>query len=105
MEGGGWYSLQAPFLFAYLTAPVHFRFALDTLRIEPAIVASPDALSPTAPTLEDECTTAMAILRRSAQRLDIDNILDEQQDVREEMIGETERLLADARYEVTGYRS
>ena len=31
MEGGGWYSLQAPFLFAYLTAPVHFRSALDSV--------------------------------------------------------------------------
>ena len=31
MEGGGWYSLQAPFLHAYHTAPVHFRAALDTL--------------------------------------------------------------------------
>ena len=30
MEGGGWYSLQAPSLFAYHTAPVHFRAALDT---------------------------------------------------------------------------
>ena len=29
MKGGGWYSLQAPFLHAYLTAPVHFRSALD----------------------------------------------------------------------------
>ena len=31
MEGDGWYSLQAPSLFAYHTAPVHFRAALDTL--------------------------------------------------------------------------
>ena len=91
----------------YRVNPIAVREDLVSLalRIEPVIVASPDALSPTAPTLEDECTTAMAILRRSAQRLDIDNILEEQQDVREEMIGETERLLADARYEVTGYRS
>ena len=30
MKGGGWSSLQAPFLHAYHTAPVHFRSALDT---------------------------------------------------------------------------
>ena len=30
MEGDGWYSLQAPFLYAYHTTPVHFRSALDT---------------------------------------------------------------------------
>ena len=30
MEGGRWYSLQASSLFAYLTAPVHFRSAVDT---------------------------------------------------------------------------
>ena len=30
MKGGGWYSLQAPFLHAYHTALAHFRAALDT---------------------------------------------------------------------------
>ena len=75
------------------------------LRVEPIIAGLPDALSPTAPTPEDECTTAMAILRRSAHRLDVDTILEKQRDVREELVGETERLLADARYEVTGYRT
>ena len=75
------------------------------LRVEPVIVASPDALSPTAPTLEDECMTAMAILKRSTRRLDVDTILEQQTDLHEELIGETERLLADARYEVAAYRA
>ena len=75
------------------------------LRVEPVILASPDALSPTAPALEDECTAAKAILRRSACRLDVDTILEQRPDVYEELIGETEQLLADARYEVTGYRT
>ena len=74
------------------------------LRFEPVIVASRDPLSPTPPTLEDECTTAKAILKRSARRLDVDTILIERPDVLEELIGETEQLLADARYEVTDYR-
>ena len=75
------------------------------LRVEPVIVASRDPLSPTPPTLEDECTTAKAILRRLARRLDVDTILKQRPDLREELIGETERLLAIARYDVTGYRS
>ena len=74
------------------------------LRFEPAIVASPDPLSPTPPPPEDECTIAKDILRRSAKRLDVDTILEQNQDLREELIDETERLLADARYEVAGYR-
>lgn len=75
------------------------------LRFDPIITASPDALSPTTPTPEDECKTAKAILERSAHRLDIDNILEQHADLHEELIGETERLLADARYEVAGYRT
>ena len=74
------------------------------LRFEPVIVASADALSPTAPAPVDECATAKAILRRSAHRLDVDNILKQQPDLHEKLIGETERLLADARYDVAGYR-
>ena len=74
------------------------------LRVEPVIVASPDPLSPTAPTLEDECATAKAILKRSARRLDVDIILEQRPDVYEELIGETERLLAAARYSVADYR-
>lgn len=75
------------------------------LRVEPIIAASPDALSPTAPAPEDECATALAILRRSACRLDVDAILERRRDMREQLIGETEQLLAKARYEVTGYRA
>ena len=74
------------------------------LRVEPIIAASPDALSASAPTFEDECTTAMAILRRSARRKDVDTILEQQPDLHEELIGETEGLLANARYEVEAYR-
>ena len=76
------------------------------LRVEPVIAASPDALSPTAPALapEDECRTAMAILRRSARRLDVDTILEQQPNLHEELIDETKRLLAAARYQVVGYR-
>ena len=74
------------------------------LRISPVFAASPDPLSPTAPISEDECTTAKAILKRSANRLDVDTILEQQPDLHEELIGETEQLLADARFEVAGYR-
>ena len=41
--------------------------------------------------------------RRIARRLDVDIILKQQPDLNEELIGETERLLADARYD-PGYR-
>ena len=54
------------------------------LRFEPVIVASADALSPTAPAPVDECATAKAILRRSAHRLDVDNILEKQPDLLED---------------------
>ena len=74
------------------------------LRFEPVFAASPDPLSPTAPAPEDECTTAKAILKRSARRLDVDTILEQQPDLHEELIGETARLLADARYDPAGYR-
>ena len=75
------------------------------LRVEPVIKASPDPLAPTAPTLDDECATAMAILKRSTHRLDVDTILEQQLKVREELIDETEELLDKARYDVTGYRA
>ena len=74
------------------------------LRVEPIIAASPDPLSPTRLTPEDECATAIAILRRSAHRRNVDAIL-EQEVVREELIRETEGLLEDARYDVSGYRA
>lgn len=74
------------------------------LRVEPDIVELPDALSPTTPTLDDECETAVAIVKRSARRLDVDTILEDDGGVRDELIGETEQLLAHARYDVTKYR-
>ena len=73
------------------------------LRVEPVIAASQNALSPTPPIPEDECKTAMAILQRSASRLNIDTILEQQLDVRKQLIGETKQLLANARYEVKHY--
>ena len=74
------------------------------LRVEPVIAALPDALSPAPPISEDECKTAMAILRRSANRLNVDTILEQQRDLREELTRETERLLVKARYEKESYR-
>ena len=73
------------------------------LRVEPVIAPSPDALLPTPPIPEDECKAAKAILRRSANRLNIDAILEQQREVREQLIDETKQLLADARYEVKDY--
>ena len=75
------------------------------LRFDPIIATQQDAFSPTPPTPVDECATAKAILRRSGRRLDIDSILEQQPALREELIDETERLLADARYPVAGYRA
>ena len=83
---------------------IHEDLVSLALRVEPVIMASPDPLSPTPPTLEDECETAVAIVRRSAKRLDVDTILEQNRDMFEELIGETERLLVNARYDVTGYR-
>lgn len=74
-------------------------------RFEPVIVASPDALSPTAPDPVDECAIAKAILRRSTRRLDVDTILNEQPDLREELTAETERLLVKSRYDIEDYRA
>ena len=75
------------------------------LRFTPVIKPSPDALSPTPPAPVDECETAKAIVRRSAKRKDVDSILDDNQELREELIVEAEDLLAEARYDITGYRT
>ena len=93
--------------FGYRVDPVATQEDLVSfaLRFDPVIAASPDALSPSAPTPEDECATAKAILRRSAQRVNVDSILEQQCDMREELISETEQLLADARYEIANYRA
>jgi hypothetical protein len=74
------------------------------LRFEPIIAASPDALSPTAPPPRDECTIARHILKRSAKRRDVDGILSGDSHLHEELIRETEQLLAGARYDVPSYR-
>ena len=74
------------------------------LRFDPVIAAPPDAFAPTPPTPVDECTTAKSILKRSGHRLDVDSILEQQPDLNEELIGESERLLEEARYDVAGYR-
>ena len=75
------------------------------LRFEPVIAASPDALSPSAPASVDECTIAKGILRRSTSRLDVDAILSENEALHEELLVETEGLLAEARYDAALYRS
>ena len=90
----------------YRVNPVAAQEDLVSLafRFEPVIAASPDALSPTAPDPVDECAIAKAILSRSNRRLDVDGILSQNPDLLEELTDETERLLTNARYEVTGYR-
>ena len=75
------------------------------LRFEPVIQATPDPFSPTAPTPLNECTIAKGIIKRVAQRLDVDAILAEARDLNEELIVEMEGLLVEARYDVTGYRA
>ena len=75
------------------------------LRFEPVIKAPMEALSPSLPTSNGmECDNAKRILRRSAQRLDVDAILAERPDLNEELIDEITRLLAQARFDVTDYR-
>ncbi len=91
----------------YRIDPVAVREDLVSfaLRFDPVIAASPDAFSLAAPASVDECATAKAIVKRSTRRLDVDTTLEQQPDLNEELIGETERLLTDARYEVAGYRA
>ncbi|MDE0188520.1 MAG: hypothetical protein OXN80_05420 [bacterium] len=74
------------------------------LRFEPVIAPSPDPLSPTPPAPVDECVIAKGILRRVVQRRDVDAILAGEHEMTEELIVEMERLLAQARYDETGYR-
>ena len=75
------------------------------LRFKPVIEASPDAFAPSVPVAVDECETAKAILKRSGQRRDVDDILNRNRELHEELISETERLLAEARYDVADYRT
>ena len=74
------------------------------LRFEPLIEPSPDALSPSSPISTIECDNAKRILRRSTRRLDVDDILANAPDLNEELIAETTRLLAQARFDVAAYR-
>ena len=73
------------------------------LRFDPVIAASPDALSPAAPSPLDECAIARHILKRSAKRRNVDNILRDDSHLREELVRETKQLLTAARYDVTSY--
>ena len=73
------------------------------LRFEPVIAASPNALAPAAPPPLDECAIARHILKRSAKRRDVDDILRGDSHLHEQLVRETEQLLTAARYDVTGY--
>ena len=90
----------------YRVDPVSSQEDLVSLafRFDPVIAAPSDPLSPTVVASVDECAAAKAILKRSGRRLDIDTILEQQPDLHEELIVETEQLLADARYDIAGYR-
>ena len=74
------------------------------LRFDPVLAASPNALSPAAPPPLDECEIARHILKRSARRRDVDDILRGDPHLRDELVRETKQLLAAARYDVLGYR-
>ena len=75
------------------------------LRFNPVIEASPDPLSPTPPAPMDECEIAKSILRRSTNRIDVDEALLDDQELQEELIEESQVLLAQARYDAAGYRT
>lgn len=74
------------------------------LRFDPVIATTPDPLVPTPPPPTDECATAKGILRRLARRIDVDAFLASKPNRYEELISETEELLAEARYDVSDYR-
>ena len=75
------------------------------LRFQPVIQGSPDPLSPAPPDPLDECEIAKSILRRSTNRINIDEVLYDDRELNDELIGETQELLAQARYDATGYRT
>jgi len=85
------------------TAPCEDLVSI-ALRFEPVIEASADALSPSPPISTTECDNAKRILKGAARRLDVDAILAKEPDLNEELIQETTRLLAQARFDVTTYR-
>ena len=106
MQASGPSRVELASAHGYKVDPFAVREDLVSLafRFCPVIEPPSDPFSPTAPAPVDECATAKAILRRSARRLDVDTILEQQPTVNEEMIAETEQLLDLARYEVADYR-
>ena len=71
------------------------------LRIKPVSV---DGLPPPSTSiLEDECSTAKAFLERSTHRQNVDAILEQFPQVREQSIEETKQLLKQARYDPMAY--
>ena len=75
------------------------------LRCEPVIAAPHNALSPTPPPPFDECKTAKRIVRRAAQRKNVDERLENNPDEFEGLIAEMEGLLTQARYDTEPYRA
>lgn len=75
------------------------------LRFDPIIQAPPDALAPAPPPPIDECLIAEGIARRARARKDVDGLLADQPALYDALAAETEALLLQARYDVTGYRA
>ena len=74
------------------------------LRCEPIFPRPKNALSPTPPLPFDECKTAKRIVRRAANRKDIDSILEVDPAMHEALVVEMEELLTAAHYDVSRYR-
>ena len=74
------------------------------LRCDPIVARSEDPLSPSPPPPFDECATAKRIVRRTANRKDVDSLLDADPEMREALVVETEELLTAARYDRSLYR-
>ncbi len=74
------------------------------LRCDPIIARPEDALSPSPPQPFDECKTAKRIVRRTANRKDVDSLLEADSDMHETLVVEMEDLLTAARYGAARYR-
>ena len=74
------------------------------LRCDPIIARPEDALSPTRPQPFDECKTAKRIVRRTANRKDVDSLLEADSNMYETLVVEMEGLLTAARYGAARYR-
>ena len=74
------------------------------LRCEPIVARPENALSPAPPQPFDECKTAKRIVRRTANRKDVDSKLEADPDTQEALVIEMEHLLTAARYDVSLYR-